>query len=80
MDPFCYLCLTSVLILLSVLSVHCSLIITCWEKTDLLALLCVMIPCVFVTFSYGVSTQVWQLIVPIPDLCDLCLLSFYDSS
>ena len=25
--------------------------------------------CVFVTFPYGVSCQVWHLIVLIPDLC-----------
>ena len=24
------------------LSVHCSLVVTCWERADLLALLCVM--------------------------------------
>ena len=35
----------------------------------LLALLCVMFSCVFVTFSYGVLGQVWYLIVSIPDFC-----------
>ena len=39
------------------------------EKADLLALLCVMFPCVFVTFPYDASGQVWYLIVSIPDLC-----------
>ena len=53
----------------TVLSVQLSLVITCWERTDLLALLCVVFPCVFVTFPYGVSGQVWYLIVSIPDLC-----------
>ena len=33
-----------------------------------LALLCVF-PCVFVTFSYGVSGQEWYMFVLIPDLC-----------
>ena len=53
----------------AVMSVPCSLVITCWERADLLTLLCVMFPCVFVTFPYGVPGQVWYLIVTIPDLC-----------
>ena len=56
-------------------SVPCSLVITCWERADLLALLCVMFPCVFVTFPYGVLGQVWCLIVSIPDMC---LLLYFD--
>ena len=44
-------------------------VITCWERADLLALLCVMFLCVFVSFPFGVSGQVWYLIVSIPDLC-----------
>ena len=51
------------------LSVPCSLVITEWERADLLALLCVMFSCVFVTFPYGVPSQVWYWIVLIPDLC-----------
>ena len=39
------------------------------ERADLLALLCVVFSGVFVTFPYGVSDQVWCLIVLIPDLC-----------
>ena len=54
-----------------VLSGSCSLVVTCWEKADLLALLCIMFSCVFVTFPFGVSGQVWYLIVAIPDLCVL---------
>ena len=53
----------------AVLSVPCSIVITCWERADLLALLCVMFSCVFVTFSYGVPCQMWYFIVLIPDLC-----------
>ena len=34
----------------TVLFVPCILVNTCWEKADLLALLRVMLPCVFVTF------------------------------
>ena len=41
-----------------VLSVSCSLVITSCERADLLALLCVMFSCVFVTFPYSVSGQV----------------------
>ena len=41
------------------LSVSCSLAITCWERADLLALLCVVFSYVFVTFPYSVSDQVW---------------------
>ena len=43
--------------------------VTFWERTDLLALLCVMFSCVFVTFPYGGLGQEWYLIVLIPDLC-----------
>ena len=44
-----------------VLSVPGSLVVTCLERADLLALLCVMFPCGFVTFPYGVLGQVWYL-------------------
>ena len=53
----------------AILSIPCSLAVTCWERADLLALLCVIFSCVFVTFTYGVLGQVWYLIVSIPDLC-----------
>ena len=53
----------------AVLSVPCSLVITYRERVDLLTLLYVMFACVFVTFPYGVTGQVWYLIVLIPDLC-----------
>ena len=46
-------------------SVHCCLVIICWERADLLF---VMFNCVFVTFLYGILGQVWYLIVSIPDL------------
>ena len=51
------------------LSVHCSLMVTCWEKAYLFALLCMMFYCVFVTFPCRVWGQVWNLIVSISDLC-----------
>ena len=53
----------------AVLAVHYSLVVTCWERANLLALLCVMFSCVFVTFPCGVLGQVWYLIVLIPDFC-----------
>ena len=51
------------------LSVHCSLVVTCWERANLLALLYVTFSCGFGTFPCGVLGQVWYLIVSIPDLC-----------
>ena len=47
-----YVCFNS-----TVLFVPCSLVISCWERADLLALLCVIFPCVFVIFPYGVLSQ-----------------------
>ena len=53
----------------AVLSVPCSLVVTCWESANLLALLYVVFSCASVTFLYGVPGQVWYLIVSITDLC-----------
>ena len=50
------------------LSVPGSLEISCWERADLLALLCLVFSCGFVTFTYGVLGQVWYLIVSITDV------------
>ena len=52
----------------AVLSVPCSLVVTCWERADLLAFLCVMFSCVFVTFLYSVMCQVRYLIISIPGI------------
>ena len=52
-----------------VLPVSCNLVVTCWERAELLALLYVLLR--FVTFTYGVLDQAWYLIVSIPDLCFL---------
>ena len=43
--------------------------VTYWERANLLALLCAIFSCVFVTIPCGVLGQVWYLIVSIPDLC-----------
>ena len=66
MDHFRYLCF--MFVSYTVLSVPCSLVVTCWEQADLLALLYVVFSCVFVTFPCGVLGQVRYLIVSIPDL------------
>ena len=51
------------------MSVSCSIVVTCWERGDFLALLYVMFSCVFVTFPYGILGHVWYLIVSIAYLC-----------
>ena len=47
MDHFCYKMLS---VCHAFLSVHCSLVVTKWERAGLLALLCVVFCCVFVAF------------------------------
>ena len=56
------------------LSVRCSLVVTCWERAGLLALLCVVFYHVFVTFPCGGLGRVWYLVVCISDLC---LLTYF---
>ena len=51
-------------------SAHWCLVVTCWERADLLALVCGVKLCL-VTFPFGILGQVWYLIVSIPDLCPL---------
>ena len=41
-------------------SVHCCLVVTGWERADLLALVC-DVYCGFVTFPCGILGQVWYL-------------------
>ena len=60
-DPFYY---NHVSLFYAVMSVPCSLVIICWERTDLLALLCIVFSCVL-----SLCHVVWYLIVSIPDLC-----------
>ena len=57
----------------AVLSVPCSLLITCWERADFLALLFLMFSCFFFVFCffifpYGIQGQVWYLVVSFPGL------------
>ena len=60
LDIFAILCY-------AVFSVPCSLVVTSWERADLLALLCFL---VFLSLSQLVFRpgQLWYLIVLIPDL------------
>ena len=51
-------------------SVDCCLVVTCWERADLLALLD-DVYCIFVTLPCGILCRVWYLIVSFPDLCRL---------
>ena len=51
-------------------SVHCCLVVTCWERADLLALVGDFY-CIFVIFTCGILGQVWYLNVLFPDLCRL---------
>ena len=44
MDPFCNLYFVFVFVILF-LSVPFSIVVTCWEKADLMALLCSMFSC-----------------------------------
>ena len=39
-----------------------SLVVTCWENANLMALLNVLFSCVFVTFPYDELGQVWYMI------------------
>ena len=62
----CFFCGSFLLLMCSyftVVSVPYSLAITCWEKAVCDVFLC------FVTFPYGVSGQVWYLLVSMSDLC-----------
>ena len=54
-------------------SVHCCLVVSCWESVDNLALICdVYCVCVFfIIFPCGILGQWWNLIVWFPDLCHL---------
>ena len=49
-------------------SVQCCLVVTCWERADLLALVR-DVYCEFVILTIGILGQVWYLIISFPDLC-----------
>ena len=60
-DHFCYFCC-------AFLSVFSGLVVTCWDRTGLLDILCVMHYCVFAIFPYGVPSQSGYLILSFSDL------------
>ena len=51
-------------------SLYMCFVVTCWERADLLALVC-GVYCEFFTFPLVSWVRVWYLIVSIPDLCTL---------
>ena len=51
-------------------SVHCCLVITCWERVYLLVIVG-DVYCIFVTFQCDILGQVCYFIVSFPDLCRL---------
>ena len=51
-------------------SVHCCLVVTCWERADLLTLVSDVYS-IFVSFPCCILGQVWYLIISFPDLCHL---------
>ena len=53
------------------------IVVTCWERADLLALVCGVWLWVC-HFPIGILGQVWYLIVSIPDLCTLTYLELKD--
>ena len=56
------------LVLYAFASVQSCLVVTCWERADLLALVG-DVYCIFVTIPCGILGQVWYLIVSFLDLC-----------
>ena len=57
-------------------SVYMCLVVTCWERAGLLALLCGVLLWVCY-FPICILGQVWYLIVSIPDLCTLTYLRIF---
>ena len=63
----CFLCLVFLMLFASI---HCCLVVTCWEIADVLVLVG-DVYCIFVIFQCGILGPVWYLIVSFPDLCRL---------
>ena len=70
-DHSCYF--WCVFIMLMYASFYCCLVVTCWERTDLLALVCDVLLWVRY-FPIGMLGQVWYFILLIPDICLFCTL------
>ena len=60
--------LSCLFVMLLCASVYWCLVVTCWKRADLLSLVCDVLlwSC---HFSIGILSQMWCLIVLIPDLC-----------
>ena len=59
-----------VFLVLEIASVRNCLVVTCWERADLLALVDDVYH-ISVTSPCGIHGQMWYLIVSFPDLCHL---------
>ena len=73
MDHQYFFCLVFVMPLC--MSVNLYLVVTYWERTGLLALVC-GVSLLVCHFSIGILGQVWYLIVLIPDICTLTYFYF----
>ena len=74
MDHLCFVSIVSH----AFASIHCCLVVTCWEMADLLTL-GGDVYCIFVNFPCGILDQVWYLIVSFPDLCRLSYFKYQQS-
>ena len=57
-------------------SAICCLVVTCWKRTDLLALVCGVKLC-DCYFPFGILGQVWYFVISIPDLCPFLTYILY---
>ena len=75
MDLLCvFFCLVFAMPLCA--SVYMCFVVSCWERADLLALVCGVLLWVR-HFPIGILGQAWYLIVSIPDLCTLTYFDCY---
>ena len=72
-DLLCFFCIVFAMWA----SVYMCLVVTCWERADLLAHDCGVQLWVCCYFPIGILGQVWYLIVSIPDLCTLTYFNQY---
>ena len=57
-------------------SVYICFVVTCWERADLMVLVC-GVSLLVCHFPIGILGKVWYLIVSIPDLCTLTYFQYY---
>ena len=75
MDLLCFCSVLCLLCLCARLSVYMCFVVTCWERADLLALVC-GVCCEFVTFPLVSWVRYGSLIDSIPDLCTLTYFEY----